>query len=223
MSTHLGLFAKYWQPGAVKTRLAKGIGAERASSLYRNFLATTLSRFREIGDARSVVVWPPDRLDDFADLAGEHWSLTEQCSGDLGDRMRAHFQAVLPSASSGAVLIGTDSPTLPIEFVAMAFEFLAAKEQVVLGPSDDGGYYLIGIRGNIPNLFGNIAWSTDEVFGQTVAVLESAGVPYAILPKWYDVDDVTDLRRLAEELNAKSLVDVRLNELRSSISSVLEG
>jgi hypothetical protein len=136
--------------------------------------------------------------------------------------MLAHFQTTLPAASSGAVLIGTDSPTLPIEFVAMAFESLAAQEQVVLGPSDDGGYYLIGIRGSIPDIFGNISWSTEKVFSQTVAVLENARVPYTILPKWYDVDDVADLRRLSEELNAKPLVDLRLSELRTSISSALE-
>ena len=99
------------------------------------------------------------------------------------------------------VLVGADSPTLPVSFVEQAFQELERCE-VVLGPATDGGYTLIGFTGYYPNLFDNIAWGTSAVLGETVARVSDAGLRLALLPPWYDVDTLDDWRMLRGHLAA---------------------
>jgi len=228
------MFAKHWAPGEVKSRLAKDVGAEAASQLYLGFLRTLLVRFSATADERVLVFAPPGRRAEFEELlrsmpgahpAGGYWSLEPQAEGDLGARMRAFFDWAFAGGATRVVLIGSDSPTLPIEFIDEAFAALA-QHPVVLGPASDGGYYLVGAVGQLcdtavrpavaasrdaaalrrtatsssaPPIFDRIDWSTPAVFEQTVERLKAAALTYHVLPPWYDVDELADLARLKRE------------------------
>lgn len=215
-----GIFAKFWQPGAVKTRLAAAIGDELASEIYRQSLATLLARFRTAADCRRLVFTPEDRRPEFAHIAGDHWQLQSQVGGDLGAKMQAFFAAAFAESADQVVLIGSDSPTLPHQFVEAAFANLNTNS-VVLGPTPDGGYYLIGAARSTPPIFDGIAWSTREVWPQTVAKLRRADIRFAILPEWYDIDTRDDLRRLERELQTPACAGAEFDELRTAIRDVI--
>ena len=192
------MLAKHWRAGEVKTRLAAAIGAERAAALYREFVSLLTRRLASVGDRRALAFSPPDARTAFAELAGSHWQLVEQSEGDLGQRMRRLFEELPVAPDSRVVLIGSDSPTLPVECVNEAFERLH-EVPVVLGPTDDGGYYLVGAMGCVPPIFSGVPWGTAEVWDRTVRLLHDAGTRFATLPPWYDVDDVDDLVRLRDD------------------------
>ena len=116
------------------------------------------------------------------------------------------------------VVIGADSPNVPIEFIEQAFDELS-RVPVVLGPSEDGGYYLLGTAGFVPPIFEQIAWGTPAVWSQTTTRLASAQLPFARLPSWYDVDRLTDLRRLLDDL--ATCHEPELRELRRRILDIL--
>ena len=215
-----GMFAKFWQPGQVKTRLADRIGAAAAARVYRFFVLTLLSRFETVADRRLLCFAPPERGREFTELAEPHWTAVPQSAGDLGVRMSAFFQQTLVSGADRVVLIGSDSPTLPTSYVAQAFDLLA-EHDVVLGPTPDGGYYLIGARGTTPPVFENVAWSTPDVFQQTTERLRAAGLTYQELPSWYDVDELQDLFRLRDELLQLELDESWREALLATIQETL--
>ena len=195
----LGLFAKYWEPGRVKTRLAESIGEQAASHLHREFLASSLATFQSFPAERILAYWPPDRRPEFAQLAGPTWDLLPQRAGHLGSRIQAYFAAAAESGQERTILIGADSPTLSTTMVQDAFDQLKQHE-VVIGPARDGGYYLIGCRGIVPDIFEEIEWGSGRVFEQTIRQLKSTGLSYAVLAPWYDVDRLDDLLALHQEL-----------------------
>jgi rSAM/selenodomain-associated transferase 1 len=195
----LGVFAKYWQPGLVKTRLAATIGAEAASRLHREFLTTILARCGGLVERSVLAFTPPDRRDEFLRIAGDRWQVEPQSDGDLGQRMRAYFESAFSRGAQRVLLIGADSPDLPRAFIRQALSQLA-QVPIVLGPADDGGYYLIGMRAPIPDVFSAIEWSSPAVWQQTIARLRTLGCDFAQLPAWYDVDDASTLLRLQVEL-----------------------
>jgi len=217
-----GTFAKYWQPGAVKTRLAATVGDAAASGLYRRFLDTLLGRFGNVAQRRVLAYTPPERRAEFAALAADTWSLEPQAAGDLGQRMQHYFTEAFRSGADRAVLIGSDSPTLPLEYVTAAFDLLKTFP-VVLGPADDGGYYLVGAAGEVPPIFAGVAWSTSLVWSQTQSLLQAAGIRCGVLPAWYDVDDLAGLRRMDRELAEHSPLDETLRPLREDVAWVLDG
>jgi rSAM/selenodomain-associated transferase 1 len=214
------MFAKYWQAGAVKTRLAAAVGDAAASRLYRQFVATTAERFADVGQQRTIYYWPAHESAAFAQVAGKCWQTAAQCEGDLGTRMQDFFQRCFAAGNRRVVLIGSDSPTLPTQYVRQAFDLLESRA-VVLGPSEDGGYYLVGARGRTPPIFAEIAWSTPGVWRQTVRCLKQAGISFGTLPTWYDVDDYQQLVRMADELRAASTGgDIRC-ELRPAVEEAV--
>ena len=219
----LGIFAKYPQPGRVKTRLAASIGDESACRLYRAFVETLLARFAHVGNQRVLAFSPPERRAEFEALGGPCWQLAEQSTGDLGQRMQRYFKDAFERGASRVVLLGSDSPTLPVEYVERAFRLLK-EVPVVLGPSDDGGYYLIGAAGQVPPIFDDIAWSSEAVWGQTTNRLRSLGQDFRELPPWYDVDDEEDLRRLKNELSdepsSEGATDYEFTMLRELIADL---
>jgi rSAM/selenodomain-associated transferase 1 len=222
-ATQLGMFAKFWQPGQVKTRLAAVTGNDAASAVYKAFIATLLARLESVRSRRVLAYWPPERRDDFAGLVDRRpWELHAQSEGDLGARMRFYFEQAFAAGAERAVLIGSDSPTLPREYVEQALELLE-QYSVVLGPSDDGGYYLLGLSEppKLPPIFDEMPWSTTGVWGATVARLKDAGVDFATLPEWYDVDDLDDLRRLSDELHNTAATDDELTHLRRVVYAAL--
>jgi rSAM/selenodomain-associated transferase 1 len=215
--TLLGLFAKHWQPGQVKTRLAATIGYEAASRLHRRFVETLVARFRDVADDRVLCFSPPEAGPEFAPLAAGAWRLVPQVSGDLGRRMQAFFEQAFSFGARKVLLIGSDSPSLPAQYLDQAFDVLTERD-VVLGPATDGGYYLLGARDRPPPVFEGIFWSTDRVWAQTVSRLDAAGLAWTPLSPWYDVDTVEDLARLRDELAASDPADEPLARLRQDVN-----
>ncbi len=217
----LGIFAKYWEPGKVKTRLAATIGHERASRIYRAFVETLLTRLTDCGQRRILAISPPDRLNEFRSVAGEAWNIEVQADGDLGARMKHYFDSAFANGSQSVVLLGSDSPDVPLANVENAFELLE-ESPVVLGPSDDGGYYLIGASGETPPVFDRIAWSTPTVLYETIQQLNRADVRHALLPTWYDVDDRDSLARILDNLQASGTLDSALSNLRDMLRQEID-
>jgi uncharacterized protein len=190
------IFARAPQLGEVKTRLGKAIGAERALALYEAFLDDTCALTQGLGARRVLAVAGDVDHPRIAHLAkSQRLTVEEQGDGDLGDRMA---RAIARHVERGPVLIiGSDAPTLPRAHLHQALDELMAND-VVIGPSDDGGYYLIGARVPVPELFVDVHWSTAEVLPTTLQRL--AGRSSLVLPPWYDVDSAEDLERLRGEL-----------------------
>lgn len=195
----LGLFAKYWRPGEVKTRLAQAVGAEAAAQFHRLCVETTVARLVEVQADRVLVYSPAEMQAAFASMGARGWRLVPQVCGDLGARLERFFRWAFTCGAARVAVVGADSPTLPVEYVQRAFVQLE-KHPVVLGPAADGGYYLLAARPPVPPIFDRIEWGSPRVWTQTLRRLEAAGIAPAILPDWYDVDEPDDLVRLADEL-----------------------
>lgn len=203
-----GIFARYPAAGHAKTRLAEQWDARSAAELYAAFIDDLLARFSTTADRRVVAftAGPGDLQSGaaetyFTERAGTRYQIWTQPPGSLGARMAAWFGSSLSRKGDRAVLIGSDSPTLPAAYVQTAFESLAQSD-VVLGPAFDGGYYLIGMRYPARNVFGEIQWSEPGVLAQSVAAVERAQATLGLLPPWYDVDTLGDLAFLRGHLAA---------------------
>lgn len=213
------MFVKYWEPGRVKTRLAKRIGARPAAVIYRSFVAALVTRFALTGDDRVLCFAPPSQREAFIKAGGSSWRATAQTEGDLGRRMTTFFEQTFARGAERVVLIGSDSPDLPIEYVQQAFRTLE-HDDVVLGPTEDGGYYLVGMSGLHVEIFAGIDWSTASVWQQTTERITAANLTSAHLPRWYDVDEAADLARLRARLSAAVGTDTSLAELLAVLNEV---
>lgn len=195
----LGIFAKAPVLGQVKTRLAARTGEDFAVRLAEAFLRDGVERYREVGDERLLVFSPPESRAWFAELALEAYVLEPQGEGDLGERLSAFFER---RQGARVVVVGTDSPNLPVDWVRQAFTLLLGND-VVLGPARDGGYYLIGMNGFFSDVFRIADWGGATVFTQTLERIEAARLGLGLLPGWYDVDTVEDARFLKEHLRGQ--------------------
>jgi rSAM/selenodomain-associated transferase 1 len=197
----LGVFAKEPRPGQVKSRLAADTSPAWAARVAEAFLLDLAERLARV-DARRVLVYSPAEAEGyFAQLARGRFALTAQAEGDLGRRIAAFMEAELRTGADPVVVIGADSPTLPLPFIDQAFRELQEAE-VVLGPATDGGYYLLGCARRLPPVFDGMAWGGPSVLFDTVARLGSAWGKLALLPPWYDVDTLDDWRALRGHLAA---------------------
>jgi rSAM/selenodomain-associated transferase 1 len=190
-------FVKYPAPGTVKTRLAKKLGPERATEIYRNFVLDILDTLQTLNVSLRIFFEPPEAFDDLRHWLGEDWSYVPQTGRDLGQKMKNSFLHAFTEGFSKVALIGSDLPDLPADFINLSLRALDTDD-VVLGPTGDGGYYLIGSSREafLPEAFENIAWSTDRVFGHTVKILKRHGRKLYVLPQWHDVDTPDDLKSL---------------------------
>lgn len=188
MTALLGVVAKWPQPGQVKTRL--GLPPEQAVAAARAFLLDTLARLATVTARRVLLFAPAEARAAFAAVAGSAYAVHPQADGDLGARLEAFFAAGFAAGASRVVAVGSDSPTLPVERVEHALAALGQAD-VVLGPSTDGGYYLLGCR-RLPPIFRGVAWSSADVLAQTVARLTDPTWRLTLLPPWYDVDTPSD-------------------------------
>ncbi len=198
MTAEVVIFAKAPVPGKVKTRLAATIGPELAAACHQAFIADTVATVVESG-LTGLIAHAGDLEHHGFDCARDAgFDFEEQPAGDLGHRMFTLLKSRLKSAER-VIFIGTDSPTIPAEFIARAAQLLDEVD-VVVGPSFDGGYYLIALKQAHAAPFEGISWSTEAVFIQTVERCLKAGLTYAVLPFWYDVDLAEDLRFLIRHL-----------------------
>ena len=191
----LGLFAKWPRPGQVKTRLAVVMGQERAAQVARAFLLDTLDRLAKVSVRRVVAFAPDDAAADFVALLQGRCEFRPQGDGDLGARLRRFITAEIAGGADAVVVVGADSPTLPVEYVQRAFAELD-RADVVLGPAMDGGYYLLGCGRRVPPVFDNIDWGGSCVLAETIARLPTPAWRFALLPPWYDVDTPADWQML---------------------------
>jgi uncharacterized protein len=191
------LFLKYPERGGVKTRLACALGNDLAYKLYLCFLADISAMTRQV-NAETVIVYSGPEVASFPDFPGVQCLL--QRGTDIGERMYCALLDVFALGFERCVLIGSDIPDLPAGMINDAFEILRSFD-VVLGPSTDGGYYLVGCRPDSlrPSMFSDIPWSTALVFSETLKRLAEAGLESAELPPWSDIDKPADLRKFYEQ------------------------
>jgi hypothetical protein len=197
----VGLFAKPPRPGKVKSRLVPSLSPEDAAGLYAAFLGD-LAETLGAGDAWRWWVYstdPEEQRTSWPEGAPLPAGWRHQVGGDLGERMH-HALAELLEEAEAAVLVGSDHPTLPPRFLHRAFSELEAGADVVLGPSLDGGYYLVGTRRPRPTLFEGMEWSRPSVLARTEERAREAGLRAVRLPRWYDVDTMADLHFLRTHL-----------------------
>jgi rSAM/selenodomain-associated transferase 1 len=187
----LSVFLKAPRPGAVKTRLAAQVGDRQALRLYRLMAARALAAAREVGFDTTIWFTPPDAAAEVRFWLGDGWKLAPQASGDFGARLIAAEQSVERGRSWLA--IGVDCPSLDAALLRVAAA-VVARDEIVLGPTYDGGYYLIGGRTPLPAVFAGISWSTSGVLAETRARLERAQLPWRELPMLRDVDTADDAR-----------------------------
>jgi rSAM/selenodomain-associated transferase 1 len=200
MDRVLLVVAKRPAAGQTKTRLCPPLSGEAAAALYECFLRDTLDMMRQVpGVARGIGYLPDDAADYFHLLAPD-MALTPQRGAELGERLDHLLTDALSAGARQAVVMDSDSPTLPAEYLAMAFAALDGEADVVLGPCDDGGYYLIGLKCPQPRLLREVQMSTPFVVRDTVALASELGLRVALLPQWYDIDTVAELNRLRVEL-----------------------
>ena len=188
--------------GAVKTRLVPPLSAEEAAALAACFARDTLASARSVVPEIIMAYAPADgreQLEALFQADGLLW--LEQLGEGLGARLDSAAAHAAGLGYSPLIIIGADSPTLPPAFIDGAVNSLVAGESdVALGPTEDGGYYLVGLRRPSSGLFKNVAWSTPQVFRQTAANAARLGLRLLQLPRWYDVDTPADLLRLRAEL-----------------------
>jgi hypothetical protein len=190
----------------VKSRLTRAITPEMATLLYRCFLLDRVDALVDRPEIALLVAFTPAAgLRRMQALLPAAVSLRPQEGRDLGARVYGLLAGLLADGHPGAIAMDSDSPTLPVEHVLEAAAILERRAaDVVLGPAEDGGYYLIGIRGRHPVLFQDIPWSTDQVLERTLEIAARQGLRTHLLPEWFDVDTGPDLRRLREDLRGRN-------------------
>jgi rSAM/selenodomain-associated transferase 1 len=192
--------AKRPASGQTKTRLTPPLSPEQAAALYECFLRDTLDMMRQVPNVQPAVAFlPAEARSYFVELAPD-FELVQQEGLDLGARLDNALTHYLGLGYRHVAIMDSDGPTLPAACLSAAFEALAGEADVVLGPCDDGGYYLIGLKRPAPRLLREVRMSTPRVLDDTLALAAEEGLHVELLPVWYDVDDVTSLARLVAEL-----------------------
>jgi rSAM/selenodomain-associated transferase 1 len=200
----LAVMAKVPLAGVVKTRLCPPLRPEDAATLAGCFLRDRIEQLGAVAGADRVVAFAPAEQEHaMRGLVPGDVRLVPQQGDDLGARLDRLLSGLLAEGYPAAIALDADSPTLPTAFVEGACRSLLERAaDVVVGPCDDGGYYLIGLRAPAPGLFQEMPWSTTAVLAETVARAERARLALTLLPPWFDVDRGEDLARLRRSAEA---------------------
>ena len=188
------VFARFPKAGQVKTRLTTLISPQEAADLYRAFLIDGLKMYASL-DVAVRLYMSDQTIPDFPVFGA---SIRHQHGSGLGPRMRNAFEETVTEGYSRAVLVGTDHPTLPEAFIRDAFESLSDAPTVCIGPTDDGGFYLLGMSSFIHGLFKGMTYSRSDVYQRTLWRANRSGAKVIQLPRWYDIDTPDDLKRLVK-------------------------
>jgi rSAM/selenodomain-associated transferase 1 len=200
----LGIFINVPEEGAVKTRLIPPLSGSEACDLYRAFLEDLFQRIQKLKKLAITAFYSGADPSPLEEILPEGWTLTAQKGDTLGERLQHAFVDLLEEEGSYAVIIGSDSPDIPLLAIKRAYTKLKHKD-VVLGPSADGGYYLVGLKKQIPQLFGSIPWSEDAVLRRTLEIVASLNMSLSLLPLWYDADTPKSLELLKTMMLAKRI------------------
>lgn len=200
MENALIVVAKRPMAGQTKTRLTPPLPPETAAALYECFLQDTLAHIRQVANIQPVIAYLPLEAEAYFRQLAPDFALLPQEGPDLGVRLDNALTYYLQAGYSGVAIMNSDGPTLPATCLQSAFTELTGAADVVLGPCDDGGYYLIGLKRPAPRLLREVRMSTPQVTADTLALAQAEGLSVALLPTWYDVDDAESLARLRDEL-----------------------
>jgi hypothetical protein len=228
LSTALVIFAKAPIPGQVKTRLCPPLTPDEAATLHGSFVLDTLERTKTAVTRLKLPIdrylaCAPASTHVFFKIMEERQGvkLIDQVGDDLGARMNQAFETLFAHGYRNILLMGTDVPTLPLDHFKQALTQLE-NHDLVLGPALDGGYYLIGLKWAIPELFIDIPWSTDQVLRLTQEKATSLGLKTILIQPWRDVDALADLQTLIDASTAESKKPKNERMFSSRTAGVLE-
>ncbi|HEX8186612.1 MAG TPA: TIGR04282 family arsenosugar biosynthesis glycosyltransferase [Blastocatellia bacterium] len=214
MRQAIAVTAKAPLPGHVKTRLCGVLSVDDAAQLYRCFLKDSLALVEAIAGIEVLLSYTPVGFESHFDgiISSSH-RLLAQRGDDLGDKLIHAFEDLFDEGFESAALMNADSPTLPRRYIAQALDELRRPgDRVVLGPAEDGGYYLVGLKRLHRRLFEQITWSSERVLAETLERAREIGLEVSLLPRWYDVDSAAEFERLKQEMiKATSLQDGKQN------------
>ena len=215
----LGIMTKVPEPGKVKTRLTPPLTSAEAAALNICFLrdlSCSIAAATQQSPARGVAVYTPvGREAAYDEILPSGFLMVPQRGDKFGERLALAVTDLLAAGFGSVCLINSDSPTVPAaNFAEAAKELAKPGDRIVLGPSEDGGYYLIGLKTLHSEVFENIDWSTERVLEQTLMRAQEIGVQMHQLPTGFDVDDQATLRRLCDDLLQRGKSDVAPNTLR---------
>jgi rSAM/selenodomain-associated transferase 1 len=200
----LGIFVRTPEPGQVKTRLVPPLTDEQACDLYTALIMDLFARLAKLKKAAGTIFYTGGDPEAIRRMAPDRFDLEPQQGESLGTRLENAFSHLLEAEGSTAVMIGSDSPDIPLVYLKQAYLKLKHKD-VVVGPASDGGYYLIGMKKVAKPLFEGVAWGTDNVLGDTLERAKRHSLSCAVLPLWYDVDDARSLKLLENMVLARRI------------------
>jgi hypothetical protein len=207
-SVAVAIICKTPSPGQSKTRLSPPLRPDECAAISRCFirdLSNTVASLVRSGDVAGHAVYtPPGSEAALRELLPDHFGLTLQGEGDLGARLLKGTIDLLKIGHAGAILINSDSPTLPAAILRQAVDALRQGDNVVLSPALDGGYTLVGLSRPHARLFEDIPWSTSEVYRLTLQRASEIRLPVVNVPGWYDVDDAASFQMLEDEFDGRS-------------------
>ena len=198
-SRTLVVMAKAPRPGMVKTRLAQSLPVEAVTALYRCLLDDTIALAQCLGTVEVAIMCPASDVDDLASFAGESVSVVAQSGDGLAAGLTSVFEHFAAFGGQRVIAFNSDSPHLPAAILERAFEALR-KYDVVVGPTHDGGYYLVGARASHPDLFHADGMGRSNALATLLARIESLRLSVRLADPFYDIDVASDLIRLDEEL-----------------------
>jgi rSAM/selenodomain-associated transferase 1 len=184
------VFLKAPRPGRVKTRIAQTAGADRACAIYRELVETVLNNVSSIRQTQ-LRISPDDALSEVTPWLRGDWDAEPQGDGDLGVRLQSAFASAFAKGAERVVIVGSDCPDVKTRDIRAAWTELKSYD-LVIGPAVDGGYWLIGLRAPQPDLFRDIAWSSDQVLAQTLQRAKSRGLRIQLLRILNDIDTEED-------------------------------
>jgi rSAM/selenodomain-associated transferase 1 len=194
-SEALIIFAKYPDPQNAKSRLSPPLNREDAAGLYECFLEDTLAFARQVRGVRHIIAYDPPPAQAYFKALAPDFELMPQAGPDLGERMHQAFVALFAQGYQRVILVGSDLPHLTAHIIDQGFQYLRQSADLVLGPSADGGYYLVGLTRSQPQLFG-LPMSTPNVLHQTLEIVDRLRLRLALLPENFDIDTASDLAKL---------------------------
>ncbi len=203
MTNALLVVAKRPFPGQTKTRLSPPLSPQDAANLYENFLRDTLDIIRLVPEVQPIIAYLPLGEEAYFRSLAPDFALLPQRGDNLGARLDNALTHCLMDGYQKVVIMDSDSPTLPAAYLSQAFTALD-RTDVVLGPCEDGGYYLIGLNRPTPRLLREVQMSTSHVIRDTLDLAAEEGLTVTQLPLWYDVDTAVELERLQLELTSLS-------------------